>query len=108
MCIETYCVNSTVVYSSKVIQSRCGNKLKDTLGFFLINMYIYASFCNVYLPLTWVEDIVSSLIFNILILRQKDIILFKERGLGEREGDEKEGGERAVHKPVRVQCLGAH
>lgn len=38
MCIETYCVNSTVVYSSKVIQSRCGNKLKDTLGFFLINM----------------------------------------------------------------------
>lgn len=39
MCIETYCVNSTVVYSSKVIQSRCGNKLKDTVGFFfLINM----------------------------------------------------------------------
>lgn len=38
MCIETYCVNSTVVYSSKVIQSRCGKKLKDTLGFFLINM----------------------------------------------------------------------
>lgn len=48
--------------------------------------------------------------FYILILRQKDIILFKERGLGEREreGDEKEGGERAVHKSVRVQCLGAH
>lgn len=45
-----------------------------------------------------------------MILRQKDIILFKERGLGEREreGDEKEGGERAVHKSVRVQCLGAH
>lgn len=35
---------------------------------------------------------------------------FKERGLGEREreGDEKEGGESAVHKSVRVQCLGAH
>lgn len=32
----------------------------------------------------------------------------RERPRREREGDEKEGGERAVHKSVRVQCLGAH
>lgn len=46
--------------------------------------------------------------FYILILRQKDIILFKERGLGEREGDEKEGGVRELFINLSESSVWGH